>query len=48
MTDINTTFEPLMNVEAAAQTLCLHPKTLMKMAREHRISGVSRRAVLAF
>lgn len=37
MTDINTTFEPLMNVEAAAQTLCLHPKTLMKMAREQRI-----------
>jgi excisionase family DNA binding protein len=30
-------FEPLMNVETAAQALCLHPKTLMRMAREHRI-----------
>jgi excisionase family DNA binding protein len=32
-----TTFEPLMDVETAARTLSLHPKTLMKMARESRI-----------
>jgi excisionase family DNA binding protein len=37
MNDSNCTFEPLMEVEAAATSLSLHPKTLMRMAREHRI-----------
>jgi len=37
MAVINTNSEPLMNVETAAQYLCVHPKTLMKMAREHRV-----------
>jgi excisionase family DNA binding protein len=32
-----TTFEPLMDAATAAGTLSLHPKTLMKMARENRI-----------
>lgn len=35
--EVKDHFEPLMNVETAAHSLCLHPKTLMKMAREHRI-----------
>jgi excisionase family DNA binding protein len=33
----NCGFEPLMDAETAAKSLCLHPKTLMRMAREHRI-----------
>jgi excisionase family DNA binding protein len=31
------TFEPLIDAQTAAQTLSLHPKTLMRMARENRI-----------
>jgi excisionase family DNA binding protein len=34
---VSTTFEPLMDAETAARELSLHPKTLMKMARENRI-----------
>jgi excisionase family DNA binding protein len=30
-------FEPLMDVQAAAMKLSLHPKTVMRMARESRI-----------
>jgi len=37
MKDTTSNFEPLMNVETAAHSLSLHPKTLMRMAREHRI-----------
>ena len=33
----NGNLEPLIDVEAAAKFLCLHPKTLMRMAREGRI-----------
>ena len=33
----NCNFEPLMDVETAAKSLCLHPKTLMRMARGRRI-----------
>jgi hypothetical protein len=29
--------EPLISAVTAAQILCLHPKTLMRMARENRI-----------
>jgi excisionase family DNA binding protein len=37
MDSTSCNFEPLINVQAAAQTLSLHPKTLMRMARENRI-----------
>jgi excisionase family DNA binding protein len=30
-------FEPLLNVNEAAQTLGLHPKTVLRMARENSI-----------
>ncbi len=30
-------FEPLLDVQTAAKSLSLHPKTVMKMARENRI-----------
>jgi len=30
-------FEPLIDVQTAAQMLSRHPKTLMRMARENRI-----------
>ena len=33
-------FEPLLDVEQAAQLLRLHPKTLQKWAREQRIPAV--------
>ena len=39
-TDPSTTpdrFEPLLNVTNAAQSLGLHPKTVLRMARESRI-----------
>jgi excisionase family DNA binding protein len=31
---LNNAIEPLMDVESAAKALRLHPKTLMRMARE--------------
>jgi excisionase family DNA binding protein len=34
---MSETFEPLMDVAATAKALSLHPKTLMRMARENRI-----------
>jgi excisionase family DNA binding protein len=34
---IDRNFEPLMDAQTAAKALSLHPKTLMRMAREHRI-----------
>lgn len=34
---MDSTFEPLIDVQTAAKTLCLHPKTVMRMARENRI-----------
>jgi excisionase family DNA binding protein len=34
---MNTTFEPFVNSEQAGKFLCLHPKTVEKMAREGRI-----------
>lgn len=37
MDSTTCTFEPLIDAEAAARSLSLHPKTLMKMAREKRI-----------
>ncbi len=37
MEEPNRNFEPLIDVRAAAESLSLHPKTLMRMAREHRI-----------
>jgi excisionase family DNA binding protein len=37
MSTAQGSFEPLINAGAAAQILCLHPKTLMRMARENRI-----------
>jgi excisionase family DNA binding protein len=37
MKESKCNFEPLMDAETAARSLCLHPKTLMRMAREHRI-----------
>jgi hypothetical protein len=37
MPTVQGSCEPLINAEAAAQILCLHPKTLMRMAREDRI-----------
>lgn len=33
----NDSFEPLMDAETAGKSLSLHPKTLMRMAREQRI-----------
>lgn len=37
MDSISEAFEPLIDVNTTAQKLCLHPKTVMKMARENRI-----------
>ena len=34
---MNPDFEPLLDVQTAATKLCLHPKTVMRMARENRI-----------
>jgi len=37
MHETTLNFEPLMDVETAAKSLSIHPKTLMRMAREQRI-----------
>jgi excisionase family DNA binding protein len=37
MNKIGSGFEPLLDVKSTAEALSLHPKTLMRMAREHRI-----------
>jgi excisionase family DNA binding protein len=37
MEESNCTFEPLMDVKSTAESLSLHPKTVMRMAREGRI-----------
>jgi excisionase family DNA binding protein len=38
--DLSSQFEPLLDVDQAAQLLRVHPKTLQKWAREQRIPAV--------
>ena len=38
--ELSTQFEPLLDVQQAAQLLRLHPKTVQKWAREQRIPAV--------
>jgi excisionase family DNA binding protein len=35
-----TQFEPLLDDEQAAEMLCLHPKTLQKLARQGKIPAI--------
>jgi len=37
MNTLHSTFEPLVDAETTALSLGLHPKTLMRMARENRV-----------
>lgn len=37
MEENNLGFEPLLDAQAAADSLSLHPKTLMRMARKHQV-----------
>lgn len=38
--DINLFFEPLLDSDAAAALLRVHPKTLQRMARRGEIAGI--------
>jgi helix-turn-helix protein len=45
--EFDSSFEPLLGSDEAAQLLKIHPKTLQRMARQRQIPGNSNRQTLA-